>query len=66
MTTIIVKHTSGKRIEGLYTIEDVRHVNAMRVKCCKSSYEAWHVKTEKILHYYSAKELNDAWKCVSK
>ena len=47
----------------LYTVEDVRSVNAMRVHSCRlsgSSSNVYHSKP------YTAKELNSAWKEISK
>ena len=47
----------------LYTVEDVRSVNAMRVHCCRTAGGSWSVDHSKP---YTAKELNSAWKKAKK
>ena len=49
----------------LYTEEDVRRVNAIRVRCCKSSYGIDRNRPVSSKPY-SASDLNSAWKKVSK
>ena len=51
---------------NLYTIEDVRSVNAMQVKQSKGAPSVWHCKAETASKTYTAMELNEAWKGVSK
>ena len=48
---------------NLYTVEDVRSVNAMRVHCCRTAGGSWSVDHSKP---YTAKELNSAWKKAKK
>lgn len=55
-----------KSKDNLYTIEDIRHVNAMQIKYCKSEYMASRVQVGKGSRHYSAAELNAAWSSVSK
>ena len=47
----------------LYTVEDVRSVNAMQVHYCRAAGGSWSVDHSKPI---TAKELNSAWKKVKK
>lgn len=66
MSKIFRTGLGGTRHGHLYTIEDVRVVNAMQVRCCKSSSGVCHCKSESGIASYTAKELNEAWKGVLK
>lgn len=62
--TVLITKASKKSI-GLYTIDDVRRVNSMQVKCYNTASGTWHIKQigSKL---YTAAELNRAWKSVRK
>ena len=58
-----VESCEKSKSRHLYTIEDVRSVNAMRVHCCRTSGGSWNVDHSRP---YTAKEINGAWKKISK
>ncbi len=49
----------------LYTVDDVRRVNDMRVRCCKSSHGVEQSKCL-FMKSYTVEELNHAWKVSKK
>lgn len=60
-----VSNVAHRKRHVLYTTEDVRSVNDLRVKCCRESRSVVHSKTA-IRVLYSAETLNRAWKKVNK
>ena len=60
-----ISNVAHRERHVLYTIEDVRRVNELRVKCCKEAHSVVRSKTA-IRVSYSAESLNSAWKKVNK
>lgn len=55
-----------KTSRQLYTVDDVKRVNAARVGCCKSYSGIDHGLQKSAKSLYSAGALNSAWKKVKK
>lgn len=65
MAKISVSVTSQRTSSHLYSIDDVKRVNEIRVKSFSSSYGIDRFKP-KVSNTYSLNKLNDAWKKISK